>query len=90
MLAEHGYCGEGSWQDFVVVKEGEVVKVPPEIPDEYAAQAFVNPWTVVGLMEVRGMNSNRSRNSNSTVKLCVYYRTWLLSVPEIQNSFWCR
>lgn len=51
ILNEYFLQGEGSWQEFVKVDEGTILKVPSEISDEVAAQALINPWTVLGILD---------------------------------------
>eukprot|EP00249_Psilotum_nudum_P018133 c26653_g1_i1 orf=330-1331(+) len=43
--------GEGSWQEFVSVREDMLFPVPDVIPDEVAAQFVINPWTVYGMLK---------------------------------------
>lgn len=43
--------GNGSWQEYVVAPAASLVPVPDGIPDDAACQFFVNPVTVVGLLE---------------------------------------
>ncbi|CAK9238299.1 unnamed protein product [Sphagnum troendelagicum] len=42
--------GEGSWQQYVSLKQELVWPVPDSISDEAAAQFVVNPWTVYGIL----------------------------------------
>lgn len=42
--------GEGSWQEYVSVREEMVWLVPDTISDEAAAQFVINPWTVYGML----------------------------------------
>jgi NADPH:quinone reductase-like Zn-dependent oxidoreductase len=37
--------GEGTWQEYVKMSSDDAVVVPDEIPDEYAAQLYINPLT---------------------------------------------
>lgn len=46
-----GEPGNGSWQEYVVLKEDSVVPIPDAIPDEDAAQFVINPWTVIGMLK---------------------------------------
>lgn len=48
---EHHRHGQGSWQDYVELKEENVVAVPSSVSDEAAAQFLVNPWTVYGMLD---------------------------------------
>ncbi len=41
---------EGSWQQYVCVKEELVWPVPDSISDEAAAQFVINPWTLYGML----------------------------------------
>eukprot|EP00897_Mesotaenium_endlicherianum_P004601 jgi/Mesen1/4169/ME000219S03298 len=51
LLGAYGNKGHGSWQEYVKVKQEEVIRVPDAVSDESAAQFFINPWTVVGLVD---------------------------------------
>ena len=42
--------GNGSWQEYVVVRQDLLWPVPDSISDEVAAQSTMNPWTVYGLL----------------------------------------
>ncbi|EFJ16159.1 hypothetical protein SELMODRAFT_268645 [Selaginella moellendorffii] len=42
--------GDGSWQDYVSVREEMLSLVPDSIPDEVAAQFVINPWTAIGML----------------------------------------
>jgi trans-2-enoyl-CoA reductase len=44
-------AGEGSWQEYVSLKEDLAIPIPDSISDEAAAQFVVNPWTVIGMLE---------------------------------------
>lgn len=44
----------GSWQQFVTVPASELVALPDGISDEAGAQFFINPVTVIGLLEASG------------------------------------
>ncbi|CAK9882958.1 unnamed protein product [Sphagnum jensenii] len=44
------HTGEGSWQQYVSLKQELVWPVPDSISDEAAAQFVVNPWTVYGIL----------------------------------------
>jgi NADPH:quinone reductase-like Zn-dependent oxidoreductase len=43
--------GSGTWQQYMKVTEACLVAVPDTVPDAAAAQFYVNPVTVVGLLE---------------------------------------
>ncbi|KAK9830034.1 hypothetical protein WJX72_009314 [[Myrmecia] bisecta] len=43
--------GQGTWQQYVAVPERHLVAVPDNVPDEHAAQFWINPMTVCGLFE---------------------------------------
>ncbi|EFJ08916.1 hypothetical protein SELMODRAFT_428449 [Selaginella moellendorffii] len=42
--------GDGSWQEYVCVRESMLTLVPDSVSNEVAAQFVLNPWTAVGLM----------------------------------------
>lgn len=42
--------GEGSWQEYVSVREDMAWPVPDTISDSAAAQFVINPWTVYGML----------------------------------------
>jgi len=42
--------GNGTWQQFLVAPEDSLVAVPDSVTDESAAQFFINPVTVVGML----------------------------------------
>ncbi|KAG7666616.1 hypothetical protein Ndes2526B_g04912 [Nannochloris sp. 'desiccata'] len=44
--------GNGTWQQYLVAPEDSLVGVPDSVTDESAAQFFVNPVTVVGMLNV--------------------------------------
>ncbi|KAL2653308.1 hypothetical protein R1flu_021436 [Riccia fluitans] len=46
---EEGWVGNGSWQEYVSIREEMVVPIPDTISDETAAQFVVNPWAVIGM-----------------------------------------
>ncbi|MCO5552625.1 hypothetical protein L7F22_006140 [Adiantum nelumboides] len=47
-----GASDNGLWQDYVVAPAAGLVPLPPSISDDVAAQFLINPWTVVGILEV--------------------------------------
>lgn len=46
--------GTGTWQQYIVATEDTLAAVPDTIPDEAAAQFWVNPVTVIGLIREIG------------------------------------
>ncbi|KAJ3287728.1 hypothetical protein HK104_008476 [Borealophlyctis nickersoniae] len=50
LLLNYVKQGNGSWQDYLVVDEKDVVIMPENISDETAAQFVVNPYTVLGML----------------------------------------
>ncbi|KAL4427444.1 hypothetical protein ABPG77_000733 [Micractinium sp. CCAP 211/92] len=44
--------GSGTWQQYIVAKESSLVAVPDGVSEEAAAQFWVNPVTVVGMLNV--------------------------------------
>eukprot|EP00877_Chromochloris_zofingiensis_P013456 jgi/Chrzof1/8364/Cz03g07200.t1 len=51
--------GEGSFQEYVSVRPEKLVRIPDGIPDEVAAQFYINPVTVIGLLEVTAVPDDR-------------------------------
>ncbi|KAH9552104.1 hypothetical protein CY35_09G046200 [Sphagnum magellanicum] len=49
-VGRESHKGEGSWQQYVSLKQELVWPVPDSISDEAAAQFVVNPWTVYGML----------------------------------------
>lgn len=45
------FQSQGTWQQYVVVKEDTLVAVHESLSDETAAQFFINPVTVVGMVK---------------------------------------
>ncbi|KIZ07601.1 alcohol dehydrogenase [Monoraphidium neglectum] len=43
--------GDGSWQQYTTIPANLLVPVPDAVSDEVAAQFYINPVTVVGLLE---------------------------------------
>ncbi|KAL3685077.1 hypothetical protein R1sor_003099 [Riccia sorocarpa] len=49
LMWEEGRAGNGSWQEYVSLREEMVVPVPDTISDETAAQFVINPWAIIGM-----------------------------------------
>ena len=47
----------GTWKEFVCVPAALVIPIPPQMPDEVACQAFVNPMTAYGMIEESGLQA---------------------------------
>ncbi|KAK9841796.1 hypothetical protein WJX81_003730 [Elliptochloris bilobata] len=45
------YAGQGTWQQFVVFPEADLLKVPDGVSDSDAAQFLINPATALGLFK---------------------------------------
>jgi NADPH:quinone reductase-like Zn-dependent oxidoreductase len=45
----------GTWKEYVCVPAALVIPVPPQMTDEVACQAFVNPMTAYGMIEQSGL-----------------------------------
>jgi NADPH:quinone reductase-like Zn-dependent oxidoreductase len=43
--------GFGIWRDFVEIAESDLISVPDDISDELAAQFFITPWFVYGVLK---------------------------------------
>eukprot|EP00250_Pteridium_aquilinum_P002827 c13049_g1_i2 orf=94-846(+) len=52
MVERPDLSGQGLWQDFIVVPAAALIPIPPSLPNEVAAQFFINPWTVVRMLEM--------------------------------------
>lgn len=48
---QHHRTGQGSWQDYMVLSEDDIVAVPESVSDEAASQFFLNPWTLYGILD---------------------------------------
>ncbi|KAG6555685.1 hypothetical protein Mapa_002922 [Marchantia paleacea] len=44
--------GYGLWRDYVDIPAKDLIAVPDDIPDEFAAQFFVNPWALYQMLKV--------------------------------------
>ena len=49
----------GVWQEYVNVAADTLLPTPDAMPDEVACQAFVNPYTAFGMLEVSGLESGQ-------------------------------
>lgn len=49
------FLGIGTWREYVCVPAAGVIPVPPQMPDEVACQAFVNPMTAYGMLLESGL-----------------------------------
>ncbi len=47
----------GTWREYVCVPAALVIPVPPQMPDEVACQAFVNPMTAYGMIDESGLQA---------------------------------
>lgn len=47
----------GTWKEYVCVPAAMAIPVPPQMPDEIACQAFVNPLTAYAMVESSGLNA---------------------------------
>ncbi len=45
------FTGVGAWAEYAIAHHKSLIPVPDEMPDEVAAQLFVNPFTVVAMVE---------------------------------------
>ena len=53
------FTGIGVWQEYVVVAADTVLPTPEGMPNEIACQAFVNPYTAFGMLEVSGLQAGQ-------------------------------
>ena len=49
----------GAWQEYVILQAKFVIPIPDSISDEVACQAFVNPITAYGMLEVAGLEAGQ-------------------------------
>ena len=49
------FLGVGTWREYVCVPASSVIPIPPQMPDEVACQAFVNPMTAYGMLLESGL-----------------------------------
>ena len=49
----------GAWQEYVVVDANTLLPTPEGMSDEVACQAFVNPYTAFGMLEVSGLQKGQ-------------------------------
>jgi NADPH:quinone reductase-like Zn-dependent oxidoreductase len=49
----------GTWKEYICVPAALVIPVPPQMPDEVACQAFVNPMTAYGMIEQSGLKEGQ-------------------------------
>jgi NADPH:quinone reductase-like Zn-dependent oxidoreductase len=49
----------GTWKEYVCVPAALVIPIPPQMPDEVACQAFVNPMTAYGMIEQSGLGEGQ-------------------------------
>ena len=49
----------GVWQEYVVIDANTLLPTPEGMSDEVACQAFVNPYTAFGMLEVSGLQSGQ-------------------------------
>lgn len=45
----------GTWKEYICIPISSAIPVPPEMPDEIACQAFVNPFTAYAMIEKSGL-----------------------------------
>ncbi|KAI3438921.1 hypothetical protein D9Q98_001335 [Chlorella vulgaris] len=57
--------GCGTWQQYVVVNEGQLLAVPDKVSDEAAAQFLINPVTLYGFFDVLKMPKGEYLLSNA-------------------------
>ncbi|GAB3565649.1 zinc-binding dehydrogenase [Spirosoma luteolum] len=49
------FTGIGSWGEYVVTHHKALIPVPDEMPDDIAAQLFVNPFTAYAMVQASGV-----------------------------------
>ena len=53
------FTAVGVWQEYVVIPADTVLPAPDAMPDTVACQAFVNPYTAFGMLEVAGLEAGQ-------------------------------
>ena len=53
------FTAVGVWQEYVVVGADTLLPAPEGMPDEVACQAFVNPYTAFGMLEMAGLQAGQ-------------------------------
>ena len=53
------FTAVGVWQEYVVVPAKTVVPTPDGMADEVACQAFVNPYTAYGMLQLSGLKAGQ-------------------------------
>lgn len=43
--------GFGVWRDYVEISALDLITVPDDVPDQLAAQFFITPWFVYGILK---------------------------------------
>ncbi len=51
------FTGVGSWGEYIVVNQKAAIPLPEAIPDQMAAQLFVNPFTAWAMVEESGVQA---------------------------------
>lgn len=51
------FTGIGTWAEYVLTNHRTLIPVPEAMPDDVAAQLFVNPFTAVAMVEESGVKS---------------------------------
>ncbi|KAI8908745.1 chaperonin 10-like protein [Powellomyces hirtus] len=51
LMLKYAEKGSGTWQEYVTIDQADLVVVPDDISDEYAAQLVVNPLTIIGMLK---------------------------------------
>ncbi|KAJ7523309.1 hypothetical protein O6H91_18G046100 [Diphasiastrum complanatum] len=67
---------QGSWQDYMLIKEEHVVHVPKRVADDIAAQLSSNPFTVYVLL--KEIDSPKGEHLLITAAASVVGRVWQL------------
>lgn len=49
------FTGLGTWSEYALVQQRSLIPVPDSIPDDMAAQLFVNPFTAFALVQASGV-----------------------------------
>ena len=61
-------AGKGTWQRFIVVGAEAVIPIPDNVSNESAAQFFVNPVSVIGMIDGELIKKNKKRERMNSFK----------------------
>ncbi|WP_019988633.1 zinc-dependent alcohol dehydrogenase family protein [Rudanella lutea] len=54
-----GFSGVGAWSEYTIAHHRSLIPVPDAMPDEVAAQLFVNPFTAFAMVQESGVQAGQ-------------------------------